>query len=65
MIRIDYQDFFYRKNTMGRLGRKAIPESKESFLSRMNEFFNQDNKKVINIESTEFYVRVWYREEVE
>ena len=65
MIKIDFQDFYHRKTSVAKLGRKAIPERKDLFLSRVIEFVNQGDKTVINIETTEQYVRVWYREEAE
>ncbi len=64
MIRIDYKDFYQRRTSLGKIGLKAVPESRDVFLRRVGEFLSNGRRKVINIETNEDRVRVWFQEDV-
>jgi hypothetical protein len=62
MSKLDFQDFFFRRLTLGRAGIKSLPESKEVFLKRVELFLKEGNRKLINIETREDGIRIWYQD---
>lgn len=63
MSKLGYHDFHYRKLTVAkRVKLAAIPETKEAFLRRIDAFLTQGDKRLINVETREEGIRVWYCE---
>lgn len=62
MTKLDYQDFPFRRLTLGRAGIKSLPESKAVFLKRVESFLREGERKLVNVETREDGIRVWYQE---
>jgi len=62
MSKLDFQDFFFRRPTLGRTGIKCLPEPKEVFLKKIELFLMEGNRKLVSVETREEGIRVWYQE---
>jgi hypothetical protein len=59
---LDFADFDFRTSTLKKRGVRTVPETKEAFLRRVEKFLSQGNRELINLETRENGVRVWYKE---
>ncbi len=60
---VGYKDFPLRKVSPRLVGVGAVPESKQAFLGRIDQFLAQRKRRLVSIETHEGFFRVWYQEE--
>ena len=59
---LNFADFDFRVSTLKKRGVRTVPETKEAFLRRIERFLARGNKELINLETRETGVRVWFKE---
>ena len=59
---LNFADFDFRVSTLKKRGVRTVPETKEAFLRRIERFLAGGNKELINLETRETGVRVWFKE---
>jgi len=63
MLQLGYKDFPVRRMVGSRSVRlKAVPESKQAFLGKIDRFLAEKNRELVTIETHEGFFRVWYRD---
>ena len=59
---LNFADFDFRISSLKKRGVRTVPETKEAFLRRIDKFLAQGKKELINLETRENGVRVWFLE---